>query len=311
MNIKTLWKIIKESISRFLAKGMFTRAAALSYYTIFSLPPMLLIILHTTTLIYQEETVRQTIFGQISEWIGQESAEQLSRTVDTIGIFDQVSWAAIIGMVGMLVSSTTVFVTIQDSLNRIFGVKEEPSQAGWWMLLRKRLLSFSLLLAIAFILLVSLIVNALLSFLFNYLENIVPEISTIFILLISVLVPLLATLVLFALIFKFLPDVKLPWKDCLRGGFVTTILFFIGMYGIEVYIGQSQTANLYQAAGSVLVILLWVFYASSIFLLGASFTATYIEITKGQIEPSKYAVRFRHELIKDTPPKEESNTDED
>jgi membrane protein len=290
------WETLTKAFKKFLEDNAFVSAAALSYYTIFSLPPMLLVILFTTTLFYDPDTVRQTIFGELADVIGRDSAVELAKTVGMIGLFEGKWWSTLIGISALLFTSTTVFVTIQDTLNKMFMVKPKPD-AGWWKMLRDRIISFALLLSIAFILIVSLMINALVAGLSKLLFTFLPGISILFIAATSFILPFIIITCLFTLIFKYLPDVRLPWKSVRVGGIFTTVLFFIGMYFIEFYISNSNTANLYQAAGSVMVIMVWVFYASVIFLFGAAFTFSYNEKT-GHIMPAEdYAIKVINQEI--------------
>lgn len=296
--IRSVWNFIINAFSKFAEDNSFTWAAAISYYTIFSLPPILLVILYTTTIFYDEQSIRAAIFGQIGSLIGEKGANQISSTVDSLGVFEQEWWASVLGIGGVLITSTTVFITLQNALNQIFKVKAKPSKAGWFKMLRDRLLSFTVLLGIAFILLVSLIVDALISAFGDLLSEYFPNISLVLVSVASVLVPLVIIAVLFSFLFKYLPDVDIPWRYTLHGAVITSILFALGKYAIGYYIGQSETANLYDAAGSILVIMLWVFYASLIFLFGAVITALYVRArAENGIQPSSYAVKFERQTV--------------
>ncbi|MEL6925673.1 MAG: YihY/virulence factor BrkB family protein, partial [Bacteroidota bacterium] len=289
--IRFYWDVLKKTFSDFFGLGMFTNAAALAYYTIFSLPPMLLVMLYSVNAFYSKAEFEAAMFEQIGGLIGNESAAQLSSTVSRLGLFDDNWWSIVIGAGTLVFTSTTVFITIQESLNKIFRVKAKPTGWGILKMLKDRLLSFAFVLGIAFVMLVSLSLNALLAAFNTYLSKMLPDLSIAFMTLMSILLPLFITTLLFMVIFKYLPDAKMKWKHCLAGGIFTTILFSLGKNLIGFYIGNSQTANLYEAAGSVMIILLWVFYASTIFLLGASFTANWVRSLQGNIPPSKYAVK--------------------
>ncbi len=295
------WKVIKRSFQRFLQEDVFAHAAALAYYTIFALPPMLMVILLTTTIFYDRSTMRQTIFGEISGLVGQESAQSLARTLDRIGLFEGTWWASAISVAVLVFTSTTVFVTIQNALNRIFDVKPKPKAKGWLKMLRDRLISFALLLSIAFILIVSLVLTALINALGDYLSQFIPKVSMILATIASELFPFLIITALFGMIFRYLPDVQIHWKDTIVGALVTSVLFLVGKFLISFYIANSQAANLYEAAGSVMVILLWVFYASIIFLFGGVFTRVYIEEKRGYIDPNSFSVRVRQKIVEEEP----------
>jgi len=290
-SIISFFKILKNAVNKFLEDDLMTNAAALAYYTIFSLPPMLLVILVTATQFYNETEVKSAIFGEIEDLIGPKSAIQLAGTIDRLGVFDTVSWATVVGAGTLLFTATTVFVTIQNALNKTFEVKAKPKGLGILKLIRDRLLSFSFLIGIGFLLLVSLVIDAFISSFINYLDSQFGHLSTVVAVLTSTLVPLVILTLFFAMIFKFLPDVKLKWKDTWRGAIFTAICFSIGKDLIGLYIGNSQTANLYEAAGSVMVIMVWVFFASAIFLFGAVFTYEQAKWSNGKVPPSDYAVK--------------------
>lgn len=300
-SLSFLFTILKQSISKFIEDDLMTHAAALAYYTIFSLPPMLLIISVTATQFYEEARVKKAIFGEIENLVGANSAQQLADTIDRLGVYDTTSWAAIVGIGTLLFTSTTVFVTMQNSLNSIFNVKTKPEGMGFLKLIRDRFLSFSLLIGIAFILLVSLTVNALINSFSEYLEGYIGAFSTTITAIVSLILPLVIVTFLFAMIFKYLPDAKLKWKDTWVGAIFTAIAFTVGKFAIGFYIGNSQTANLYDAAGSVMVILVWVFFASNIFLFGAVFTYIYTKNLSGVVKPTDYAVKVVTKEVEVTP----------
>lgn len=253
---------------------------------------MLLIILRSTSLIYSRAIIESSLFGVIKDVIGQQSAQELAQTLQEVGVFEGTWWAITVGIIGLFITSTTVFITIQNSLNKIFRVKPQP-KSGIWKLIRDRILSFAFLLALGFILLVSLILDASLSALGNYIALLLPSLSNIFFSTVSILLPLFIIALLFTGIFRFLPDAYLPWKAIRAGAIVTTLLFSLGKYGISYYVGSSQMVNLYDAAGSVMVIMVWVFYASVIFFFGAVFTKVYADRFTAGIRASDYAVPIK------------------
>ncbi len=289
--VQFYWTVLKETVSKFIEDDAFTHAAALAYYTIFSLPPMLLIILFSATRFYDETEVKSAIFGEIETMIEPESALQLSQTLDKLQVFEPSFWATVLGIGILVFTSTTVFVTMQNALNQIFQVKAKPKGSGFLKLIKDRVLSFTILLGIAFILLVSLSVNALIAAFATYLDDWIGTFSTALTIVTSIVLPILIIALLFAMLFKFLPDANLKWRDTWFGAFLTTILFAAGKYLISFYIGNSSVVGLYETAGSVMVIMLWVFYASLIFLFGAVFTYVRAEKLGSGISPSDYAVR--------------------
>ncbi len=294
--LRKLWALLRQSGSQFLADGMWTNAAALSYYTIFSLPPMLLIILQTASVFLEGNAVQSSLFGLFREVFGRESANQLVQTVDNYGLMEGTWWSVAIGIIGLFITSTTVFVTLQQSLNQIFRIKPKPEKA-LWLLIRNRLISFAYLLGLGFIFLVSLLLNTLIDALGRKLAGFIPEISTIILTLAGIALPILVVVLLFASIFRWLPDVRLPWRDIWVGSILTGILFTLGKYGISFYIQQSRTPNLYEAAGSVMVVLLWVFYASVIFFFGAVFTRQFALEKEHDLRPTLYATKVEQQVV--------------
>lgn len=270
-----VWAALKDSVQQFGQQELLLRSAALSYYTIFSLPPILLLLMRIASIFYDPATIERTIFRQFREVFGPSTADELSETVSSIGLFDQEGWALLVGIVGTLFTATTIFVTIQASLNKIFHAEKYVERMGWWQLVKGRLIAIALLLSIAFVLIVTLMINALLARFIERLELLIPWFSEVFVFVISLSLPLLVVGFLFALLFKYLPDRPVSWHDALVGSAATTPLFFVGEYGITFYLGIAQPGNLYDAAGSLVLIMVWIFYASAIFYFGAQFTYSF------------------------------------
>lgn len=259
---------------------------------------MLLIILETTSRFYDRQEVQQAIFNEIGDLVGQSGARQLMATLDRLNIFETTWWATAVGVIVLVFTATTVFVTMQNALNKIFGVKAGQLKGyGIFKMLRDRILSFALILSMAFILLVSLIVDALLTSFGDYLKEWIGAFSTLMVIITSFVLPIVVISLLFALLFKFLPDARLRWRDTWFGALLTAVLFALGQYLISFYIGNSQMASLYDAAGSVLVVMLWVYYTSAIFLFGATFTYVRAKLLNRRIMPADYAVRVEQKEV--------------
>ncbi len=295
--ISFYWEAVKKSFTKFSEDDIFTHAAALSYYTIFSLPPMLVVILFTTTWFYDEAVVKEALFSQIGEMVGRDGAQQLLMTIEKLNVFEPTIWATILGGSILIFTSTTVFVTFQNALNKIFRVKAKPTGWGILKLIKDRTLSFALLIGVGFILLVSLAVNALLESFGQYLEELVGSVSIFINIATTIVIPFFVITLLFAMMFKFLPDAKLKWKDTWFGAILTSVLFVVGKYLISFYIGNSNVAGLYDAAGSIMVIMVWVFYASLIVMYGAVFTYTFKKMQGEKIRAIDYAVKVEYEEV--------------
>lgn len=293
--LKNIWKLLKLSFQKFSDEDTMQMAAALAYYTIFSLPPILIIIINLAGVFLEEQNLQTELQNEIAELVGHSGAAELMKTISNIGVFQQQWWATGISIVALIFASTTVFITIQSSLNEIFRVKAKP-RIGLLKVAVDRLLSFTMVLSLTFVLLISLILNAIAAFLGDWLVRLLPGLELWYVSITSFALPLIITVVLFAMIFRLLPDARMHWKDAFVGAAITAVLFNLGKYLIGFYVGNSDVASLYDAAGSVLVIMVWIFYSSAIFFFGAQVTYVYANIFGGKIRPSKNAVRiFIHE----------------
>ena len=197
--------------------------------------------------------------------------------------------AAIIGIVTLIVGATTVFAQIQDSINSIWGLKPKPKK-GWLKFLKNRVLSFSVIIGLGFLLLVSLSISALIDAFSDTLKAYIPEITVVILYIANVIITLAITTLIFGAIFKVLPDAKIKWKDVLVGAVVTSILFMLGKFAISFYIGKSNVGSTYGAAGSLVILLLWVYFSSTILYFGAEFTKAFAVKYGSKIHPDHYAV---------------------
>ncbi|MEM7574221.1 MAG: YihY/virulence factor BrkB family protein [Bacteroidota bacterium] len=290
LSTRAFWKkvgaALKKSAVEFGRKELMLRSAALAYYTIFSLPPIILLLTQLSSVFYDPITIEQTIFSQFRELFGRQTASQLADTVSSIGLFEREGWSLIVGVGGTLFTATTIFVTIQGSLNKIFEAEAFVEKLGWWQLIKGRLIALALLLSIAFVLVVTLIANALITRFTGQIQEIVPALSSVLLYLFAMGLPVVVVGFLFVLIFRYLPDRPISWRDASVGALVTTLLFFIGQYAISFYLGLVQPGNIYDAAGSLVVIMVWIFYASAIFYFGAQFTYSYNDPATVESNPS-------------------------
>jgi membrane protein len=290
-----VWKLLKLSFEKFGDENTMNMAAALAYYTIFSLPPILIIIINIAGVFLEEQSFQLQLQQELSGLVGANGAAELMNTIGNIGVFQKQWWATGISIVALILASTTVFITIQRSLNDIFRVKAKP-RIGIIKVAVDRMISFAMVLSITFILLISLMLNAIVAYFGDWITRLLPGLEMWYVNTTSVLLPFFITIVLFALIFRLLPDARMKWKDAFVGASITALLFSIGKFLIGYYVGKSNVASLYDAAGSVLVIMVWIFYSSIIFFFGAQVTYVYANIFGGKIRPSNNAVRiFLHE----------------
>ena len=271
--------ILKKSLSRFVEEDMPTHAAALSYYMVFSLPSMLLVVLWTTARFYREATAREAIFAEIGSLVGEDGAQQVMATLEKLNINEPSWWAASLTLAALLFFATTVFDAMRTALNHVALVKSTDSMGQRiWKLFRIRFIAITLLVGISFLMVVFLVVDALITAVGNYLAQWIGDLAKYVIVFVAFLLNLGSTAVLFAMYFRYLPDVRMKWGDIWFGALLTAGSLTVGKHLIAFFIGNSEVADLYDAAGSILVLMLWVYYASAIFLFGATFTFTRAEL---------------------------------
>lgn len=268
----------------------FQKGAALAYYTIFALPPMLIIIISAAGYFFGEQAVSGEIYYQIKEVIGTEAAYSVQKMVEGINEFSSITFATVVGVVALFIAATGLFVSLQDSLNEIWSVKPKPKRE-YLKLLLDRFLSFGMILFVAIILLFSLLSNTILVAIGDFLTNQFSGWEVYLLHVVNFLSSLTIMTFLFAAIFKFLPDAKIRWRDVWVGALVTAVLFSIFRGLIGLYLGTNDVGSIYGAAGSVVIILTWVFFVSQILFFGAVFTFVYSRKFGYNIYPSDYAVR--------------------
>ncbi|KAA0993321.1 YihY/virulence factor BrkB family protein [Dyadobacter aurulentus] len=294
--IKFILSLLKESFSEFAEDNVLKLAAALSYYTIFSLAPMLLLIISIVSIFFGREAFQGELFAQISGLVGNQAAEQVQELIKNAAITDKSNVAAAVGGITLLIGATGVFAEIQDSINYIWSIKSKP-QRSWLQYLKNRLLSFSIILTLGFLLIVSLGVNAAVDLLSNRLERYFSEVSVVIFSILNVGLVLVIIAALFTVIFKILPDGHLRWKECLVGASFTSILFAIGKFAISFYLGQSDLGATYGTSASIVILLTWIYYSSIILYFGAEFTKVYARSDGVAISPNEHAVLIsRHEV---------------
>src|SRR5207247_9416825 len=239
--------------------------AALAFYTIFAITPVFLIVLAIAGFWFGEEAARRQLFDQLQGLLGQEGGEAIQAVVAAANKPKTGAWATLAALGTLLVGATGVFVQLQDALNTIWNVRREPGR-GLRHFIKDRVLSFAMILAIGFLLLVSLVINALLAALGKFMSDLMPA-QEIFWQIVNLLMSLGVVTLLVALIFKVLPDVKIAWHDVWVGAMITALFFNLGKLLLSLYLGRSSTASAYGAAGSLVIILLWVYYSSQILFL--------------------------------------------
>lgn len=293
---KQLWKVIVATFMGFINDNGLKLSASLAYYTVFSIAPLIILVMAITSLVLHHYNYNDAIYAQLQHFMGKDAATQLQAIVKNFQLSGKSGIALISGIIILLLGASSMFVEIQDSLNIIWRVKAKPKK-GWLKLLQNRFLSFSLIIGLGFLLLVSLVVNIAVNALSDRLEHFLPALTVTLFDLINLGITLIVIAVLFSIIFKFLPDVKIKWKDVRSGAIFTALLFMLGQYLIGLYLKYSAQGSAYGAAGSIIVILVWIYYTSAILYIGAEFTQVYAEASGSTIEPAEYAVHIKQTEI--------------
>lgn len=283
--------LLRETFNEFITDNGIKLSAALSYYTIFSLPPLLIIIISLCGFFFGEEAVRGEIFGQISGLVGSDAALQIQETIKNVKLSNSNSFVTTIGVIILLIGASGVFSEIQDSINYIWGIQAKPKR-GLIKFIKNRIMSFAMIGSAGFLLLVGLIVNSVMDVLNKRLAEYFPKDTIYFFYVINVLLVFIIISLLFTLIFKTLPDGKVVLRDCILGASFTSLLFMIGKFAIGAYLGSTAIASVYGAAGSVILILVWVYYSAIILYFGAEFTKVYALNHGQKIIPNEYSVKI-------------------
>ncbi len=281
--------LFKHAGVAFVDDNAFKLSASLSYYTVFALCPVLIIIISLAGIFFGQDAVQGQIYSEINDYVGSDVALQIQSIISSIQEKEVGTIGAIVGTIILVVGATTVFTEMQDSINYIWSVKAKPKR-GWLKFLKNRLLSFSLVLGMGFILLVSLVINALLGLLSHQLINFFPEYTLYLFNTINSSIILVVIISLFTVIFKVLPDAIIAWKDAFIGAILTATLFLLGKFLIGYYVGKLNLGLTYGTAASIIIILLWVYYSAFILYYGAEFTKMYALQAGHGIRPKDTAV---------------------
>ena len=282
-----MWKLLSATYTKWTEDHAQGLGAALAFYAIFSLAPLLLIVIAIAGLVFGQEAAQGQIIGQIQGLVGEESAKAIQTMIEearkpAAGII-----ATVLAIVLLFLGATGVFAQLQEALNIIWRVEAKPEQ-GMWKIFKDRFISLLAVLGTGFLLLISLVISAGLSAIGTTLEQFLP-VPGFLLQLINFLVSFAIVTLLFAMIYKLLPDRSIQWSDVWIGAIITSLLFTVGKFVIGVYLGKSDVGIAYGAAGSLVVMLIWVYYASQIFLFGAEFTAVYAHARGSKLAPSPHA----------------------
>ncbi|WP_276498639.1 YihY/virulence factor BrkB family protein [Pontibacter litorisediminis] len=298
--LKGIFQLLKSSVNGFLDANSLRLAAALAFNAIFSIPPLLLIIIKAAGFFFGEEAVSGKLEQEASTAISPDAASSIQTMVQNASTTESSGWAMWVGIGTLVFASTTFFATLQQSLNSVWNLKVKPT-SGILRMAKERIFSFGLILSISLLMLISFVISAAISVLSDYITDMIPDIGYWVIKGLDFIISIGLITLLFALILKYLPDAYIRWKDTLIGALITAILFTIGKFLISWYIGTSDPGSAYGAAGSIILILVWIYYSSMIVFFGAEFTQQYARKYGQRITPKEHAVFVEEREVTDKP----------
>ena len=290
--LSTTWTILKKTVVNFYADDSISYASSIAFYTIFSMPAILIIALSIGTTFYERNVVQDELINQAERLVGLNIEKEITEIISNATLDATSTFAKTVGVLTLIFSATTVFASLQTSLNKIWGIKPKPGRDIVKFIVN-RLLSLAMVAVVGFLLLVSLVVDALLAIFQGFLSKIMEGFTLYILQGMNVLISIGFITVIFALVFKVLPDANVKWRDVWVGAFVTTILFSIGKFLIGFYLGNSSFSSAYGAAGSLVIILVWIYYSTIIVLFGAELTSVYTEVIGERIKPNETAVKVQ------------------
>jgi membrane protein len=287
--LKAFWTMLKDTFKGIGKDNVLKLSASLAYYTIFSLGPMMIVVLFLADTFWGREAIQGRLHAQIQGLVGNRAALQIQEVIKNATIDSSNTFTTLIGFITLFIGASTVFAEIQESINMIWKLRVKPKR-GLIKFILTRLLSFSLVVGLGFLLLVSLLINALMEGFMERLQQLFPDATVAVFYVLNLALTFLIIWFLFGIIYKVLPDAKIRWKDVMAGALFTALLFMAGKFLITFYIGRSDVGSAYGTAGSLVVLLLWIYFSSIILYIGAEFTKFYAIRFGSEIKPNEYAV---------------------
>lgn len=311
--ILEFWKLFKIAFKQWIDKDPFRESAIIAYYAIFSLPGLMVVLITLAGYFFGKSEISGYMNEQIASALGDDTAKQIQVITDKAYDEDASVLATIMGIGTILLGATGVFIQFQKSLNNIWGVKPDSSKSGLWQIIKARLFSLGLIVTIAFLLLISLVITTILSALGGWMQANWPDYIMFLFHILNFIFSLAVISLLFAMMFRFLPDAKIKWRTVWTGAVLTAILFVLGKSALGIYFGQAEPGSGYGAAGFIILILLWTSYSSMIVFYGAEFTKAVSDLRYGKVEPSDHAVEHDpcEEVMKERDRKRELANDQD
>jgi membrane protein len=287
--IKQAFFFLKQVVNDFIDDKALKFSASLSYYTVFSIAPFLAIIISFGDFFFGKQAIQGELYPQINALVGHDAALQIQQMVTNIHLSENSFFAASVSFIVLILGATGIFSEIQDSINHIWGLKSKPKR-GLIKMVLNRLISFSLIISLGFLLMVSLLLNTVVDALSKQLMKLLNGNGVYVIAVVNNCVMFILISFLFGIIFKVLPDARIKWKDVMVGAVTTAVLFMIGKFCIGFYLGHSNLGSIYGTAGSIIIVMLWVYYSAVILYFGAEFTKVYAKCFGSKILPNDYAV---------------------
>lgn len=286
-SIKELWQIAKVAVSEFRRQKIMKLSASLSFFSILTLGPMMLIVIFTSKLLWGSQAIEGTIHSQISSLIGDVAALKVQELIKNATISGE-SYMAIIGVVVLVIAATTIFTEMQDTMNMIWNLKVKKGRS-FQQMLKNRLVSFLIVTGLGFLVIAFLIINGVLEGFMSRLQELFPEVTIVLVYILNLLLTLLLVASLFGFIYKVLPDAIIQWKHVVPGALFGALLFMIGKFVITFYINNSDVGGAYGTAGSFIILLIWIYYSALVLYLGAEFTKAYTTKHNVELKPRHYA----------------------
>lgn len=303
-NLSTLLRIGKETVQGFMDDNVLRLSASLAYATLFSIIPFLSLLITIGVFLHMD--LAGQLYTQLEPVVGASVVEQLRGIINNAAKTDSTTFATILSIAVSIFGATTIFSEIQGSLNTIWGIKAVPKKS-WLKYLRTRLLSFSIILIFAFILLISFTITQVITSLSSRFMANYPDVAEWIVKIIGMIINAMVTAIIFALLFKILPDAKIKLKDVIVGALVTTVLFLIGQWGISLYIGMASVGTVYGAAAFMAILITWIYYSAIIIYIGAEFTEAWADEMGSRIIPNEFAVATKTIEIHEDKPVEPVN----
>ena len=297
--IKVTLHFLRQVFSEYIADNVLKYSASLAYYTTLSIAPMIIIMISVVGIFFGKEAMEGKVYNEINGLVGNGAALQIEEMIQNIHVNSNSHIATVFGIIVLIIGATGIFGEMQDSLNKIWGLKIKTTRA-WWMIIIDRLVSFSLIVSLGFVLLVSLILSAVVSAITDKISDWLGGTGETLLLISDYTLSIVLATTTFAVIFKILPDAKIKWKDVFIGALITSVLFLLGKIVIGKYLGASNFSTVFGAAGSVVIIMIWVYYSSAILYLGAVFTKVYAINFGGNIFPNQYSTWIKVKEIPTT-----------